>query len=80
MSHKPAKPKNHQPTSASIQEYQDIINLTRPLSKRPKMSLANRAAQFMPFAAIEGHKDVVHDSEGNSIYPDVHYTAPEETL
>lgn len=35
--------------------YDDIINLPRPVSKRHKpMPLADRAAQFAPFAAVKG--------------------------
>lgn len=38
--------------------YQDIINLPHFESKRyPRMSLANRAAQFAPFAALKGVDD-----------------------
>ena len=37
--------------------YDDIINLSRPLSrKHPKMSLHDRAAQFAPFAALTGYE------------------------
>lgn len=36
--------------------YDDIINLPRHVSKRhPQMSLYNRAAQFAPFAALTGY-------------------------
>ena len=35
--------------------YDDIINLPRPVSQRhPRMPLADRAAQFSPFAALTG--------------------------
>lgn len=35
--------------------YDDIINLPHPVSQRhPQMSLADRAAQFSPFAALTG--------------------------
>lgn len=34
--------------------YQDIIHLSRPLSKHPKMAVANRAKLFTPFAALRG--------------------------
>lgn len=40
--------------------YDDIINLSRPLSSRyPKMSLHDRAAQFAPFAALTGYEDAI---------------------
>ena len=38
-----------------INNYNDIINLSRPVSKRPKMSLEQRSAQFAPFAALTGY-------------------------
>ena len=37
-----------------INNYNDIINLSRPVSKRPKMSLEQGSAQFAPFAALTG--------------------------
>lgn len=42
--------------------YDDIINLDRPISKYPKMSLYNRAAQFAPFAALSGYSDRIKDT------------------
>ena len=34
-------------------QYEDIINLPHPVSKKhPRMSMAERAAQFAPFAAL----------------------------
>lgn len=36
-------------------EYDDIIDLPRPASDRPKMTMAQRAAQFGAFAALSGH-------------------------
>lgn len=38
-------------------KYDDIMNLSRPKSKHEKMSLLNRAAQFAPFAALNGYED-----------------------
>lgn len=44
--------------------YDDIIHLARPVSKRhPQMPLKNRAAQFAPFAALSGHKASVREAE-----------------
>ncbi len=41
-------------------EYSDIIDLPRPVSqKHPRMSMAERAAQFSPFAALTGHAEAV---------------------
>ena len=40
--------------------YEDIINLLHHVSKRHRqMPLAERAAQFAPFAALEGHAAAV---------------------
>ncbi len=48
--------------------YDDIIHLPRPTSKRPPLDRASRAAQFAPFAALEGHSGLVKDSESTSQY------------
>ena len=43
--------------------YEDILYLLRPVSKRHQpMSLLNRAAQFAPFAALTGYEDAVAES------------------
>lgn len=40
--------------------YDDIIDLPRPVSRRhAPMSRAQRAAQFMPFAALAGYGGVI---------------------
>ncbi len=39
--------------------YDDIINLSRPESRRQKMSLSDRAKIFAPFAALRGYDDAV---------------------
>ena len=40
--------------------YDEIINLPHHVSKtRPQMSMSDRAAQFAPFAALEGHAAAV---------------------
>ncbi len=45
-------------------DYSDIIMLPRHISKKhPLMSLNNRAAQFAPYAALVGHKDIVARNE-----------------
>lgn len=48
--------------------YDDIIHLPRPTSKRPPLSRTSRAAQFSPFAALEGHSSLVKNSESISQY------------
>ena len=41
-------------------EYEDIINLPHPVSKRHKpMPVEDRAAQFAPFAALSGHREAL---------------------
>lgn len=46
-----------------MSNYDDIINLPRPISKKHKpMSLYNRAAQFAPFAALTGYDDVITET------------------
>ena len=44
-------------------KYHDMINLPPPKSrKRPPMSLSNRAAQFAPFSALTGHKEIIKET------------------
>lgn len=43
-------------------DYTDIINLTRPISKRPRMSLEQRSAQFAPFAALTGYEGQIKET------------------
>ncbi len=43
--------------------YDDIINLPHHVSTtRPHMSIAERAAQFSPFAALTGHGDAIRET------------------
>lgn len=44
-------------------KYDDIIDLPHPTSERhPRMPMANRAAQFSPFAALTGYEDAVRET------------------
>ena len=44
-------------------KYEDIIDLARPVSeKRVRMPVADRAAQFSPFAALTGYDDVIQET------------------
>ena len=45
-----------------MRNYDDIINLQRPISKHPKMSLYQRSAQFAPFAALTGYDGQVKET------------------
>ena len=50
--------------SKSADPYQDIINLQPPhLPNHPPMSCTARAAQFMPFKALEPHEANIHAVE-----------------
>ena len=43
--------------------YDDIIHLPHPTSKvHPRMSRADRAAQFSPFAALTGHRTAIAET------------------
>ena len=43
-------------------KYDNIINLSRPKSKHPKMSLYQRSAQFAPFAALTGYEGQIKET------------------
>ena len=45
-----------------MEKYDDIINLSRPISKHPRMSLYQRSAQFAPFAALTGYEGQVKET------------------
>lgn len=45
-------------------DYSDIINLPRRISKtHPPMPKSARAAQFAPYAALVGHRDIISGEE-----------------
>ena len=46
-----------------MSDYDDILHLPRPFSKRPKMSPEDRAKIFAPFAALKGYEESVHERE-----------------
>lgn len=44
-------------------DYSDILHLPHHVSEtRPRMPLSDRAAQFMPFAALTGYDDAVKET------------------
>lgn len=45
-----------------MDKYEDIIRLSRPVSKHAKMSLYQRSAQFAPFAALTGYEGQVKET------------------
>ena len=45
-------------------KYDDIIDMPHHVSRRhPQMSRRQRAAQFMPFAALKGYYDLIRERE-----------------
>ena len=47
----------------TLKEYQDILGIPRPVSKkRTQMLIADRAAQFAPFAAVVGHESAIKEA------------------
>ena len=53
--------RNTQP--AMDPKYRDMLDMERPVSLRhAPMPLLNRAAQFMPFAALTGYEDVISET------------------
>lgn len=49
--------------SKDIHNYDDIINIPRPVSKSHKpMSRTQRAAQFAPFAALKGYDESINET------------------
>lgn len=44
-------------------QYEDILYRARPVSKRHRqMEISDRAAQFMPFAALVGYNDLIREA------------------
>ena len=49
-------------------KYDDIINLSHPISKKhPRMAAIDRAAQFSPFAALTGYEKVLEETKETAI-------------
>lgn len=58
-------------TPTNIDDYTDIINLPRPISKtHPRMDKKSRAAQFAPYAALVGHRDIIASEEDVAVTKD----------
>lgn len=45
-----------------MNNYDDIINLKRPISNHSHLSIESRASQFSPFAALTGYDDEVKEA------------------
>lgn len=55
----------------AIDQYRDILHRDRPVAaNHPPMSLANRVAQFMPFAALTGYEELVAQIEDTNTFAD----------
>ena len=49
-------------------QYNDIINLGRPVSRHPRMNQSERAVQFSPFAALTDYHEKVAEAEQAQTY------------
>ena len=45
-----------------VHDHADILYQDRPVSTHPKMGRLERAAQFMPFAALTGYDEAIEES------------------
>ena len=45
-----------------MNKYEDIMNLSRPKSKHPSMSLNNRSFQFAPSSALTGYDEKIKEA------------------
>ena len=45
-----------------MNNYNDIINLKRPISNHSHLSIESRASQFSPFAALTGYDDEIKET------------------
>lgn len=56
-----------------MDNYEDIINLPHPVSKKhPQMSMMQRAAQFAPFAALTGYDAAINEAAMKNGEPESH--------
>lgn len=47
-----------------LHQYDDIIHLSHPVSKKhPQMAAIDRAAQFSPFAALTGYEKALEETK-----------------
>ena len=69
----------------SSRQYEDIIGLPRPVSRRhPPMARQERAAQFAPFAALAGHgailREAAHQTDNQPVLSEDAQTALDARL
>ncbi|EGK59505.1 hypothetical protein HMPREF9081_1493 [Centipeda periodontii DSM 2778] len=63
-----------------IEDYADIIDLPRPISRsHPPMSLRDRAGQFAPFSALTGLHAAAGRTEEERATQYKEYSPPEHT-
>lgn len=46
----------------SRRDHADMLKLPRPISRHPRMSMRDRAAQFAPFSALSGYQEIIASS------------------
>ena len=46
-----------------MDRYEDILKVRRPALRHPRMPRADRAKQFMPFAAVTGLDEAIRQVE-----------------
>lgn len=65
--------------SVTIAAYQDILTLSRPISKHPKMSVENRAKLFTPFSALRGFDiEILTQEQGRLLVPQISLASDRE--
>ena len=59
--------------------YRDMIHLSRPISKHPKMAIANRAKLFTPFSALRGFDiEILTTEQDRLLVPQVPLSADQQ--
>ena len=63
----------------TITAYQDILYRQRPVSKHPKMDIANRAKLFTPFSALRGFDiEILTTEQDRLLVPQVLLSADQQ--
>ena len=59
--------------------YRDMIHLSRPISRHPKMSVENRAKLFTPFSALRGFDiEILTQEQDRLLVPQVSLSADQQ--
>ena len=59
--------------------YRDMIHLSRPISKHPKMAIANRAKLFTPVSALRGFDiEILTTEQDRLLVPQVSLSADQQ--